>query len=423
MENHQKSNKLEVIIVGAGIAGLACARILDRNRVPFILLEADKRLGGRIKTDHVDGYLLDHGFQVLQTAYPEARRVLDYEALQLRAFAPGVMIRVAGRFYPVTDPLRMPRHLLSGLRAPIGSLTDKLRFVWMARQIAQRNFNELFEASESATLTFLRRKGFSETIIERFFRPFFSGITLDPQIRASDRMFQYVFQMFAKGDVALPARGMAAIPEQLAATLSADCLQTGQKVASVSAHAVVLENGQRLAARHVVLATDAPATAGLLQVSDQAPSCPTACLYFSAKQAPIREKLLLLNGNGTGPVNSVSLPSLVAPQYAPAGRCLIAATVLEPFLQDRERLTSEVKTQLKRWFGHQVERWEHLRTYHIDHALPLQAPPLPNPLKSSKRKVNGIWIAGEYNYLASIQWSLYAGRKTGESILKELQSC
>ena len=422
MKPHAKPDAPVVIIVGAGIAGLACARVLDRDGIPCAVLEADERIGGRIKTDLVEGYLLDHGFQVLQTAYPEARKVLNYDALKLKTFAPGALFRIGDRFYPVTDPIRMPRYFLSSLRAPIGSLTDKLRFALMARQIGQRNLNDLFESDESKSLAFLRQKGFSETIIERFFRPFFSGITLDPQIRASNRMFRYVFQMFAKGDVAIPSRGMAAIPEQLAQELTAGTVQTRQKVTAVSARDVILDTGERLTADHVVLATDAPATAQLLNRSDKPESCPVACLYFTANQAPIDDKLLVLNGNGTGPVNSITIPSLVSPEYAPVGRCLIAVTVLDPFCRDRENLTSAVKTELINWFGRAVENWEHLRTYYIVHALPLQAPPLPDPFNSAIRKINDIWITGETDYVASIQWSLYSGRKTGEAILKALKS-
>ena len=421
MKSRKKPDVPEVIIVGAGIAGLACARVLDRGGIPIMVLEADERIGGRIKTDHVKGYLLDHGFQVLQTAYPEARRELNYGALQLNAFAPGAVFRIGNRFYPVTDPIRMPQYLISSLRAPIGSLTDKLRFALMARQIGRQNLNELFDSHESATLAFLRQKGFSETMIERFFRPFFSGITLDPQIRASNRMFRYVLQMFARGDVAIPYRGMAAIPEQLAQDLTAGTVQTGSEVAAVSARDIILDSGQRLTADHIVLATDTPATARLLNRYEQPESCPVACLYFGAKQAPFDNKLLILNGNGKGPVNSITIPSLVSPKYAPAGRFLVAATVLDPYCRDRENLTSTVKKELISWFGRPVESWEHLRTYFIEHALPLQALPLPNPFKSAIRKINDIWITGETDYVASIQWSLYSGRKTGEAILKKIQ--
>jgi len=420
METFKNITDPPIIIIGAGIAGLACAAVLERAQVPYLLLEADERIGGRIKTDYVDGYRLDHGFQVLQTAYPEARKVLDYQALQLHAFAPGLMIRIGNRFYPVADPLRMPRHLLSSLQAPIGSFADKLRFARLAWQISHQNPQDLFQETESSTLMFLRSKGFSELIIERFFRPFFSGITLDSQIRASDRMFKYVFQMFAKGDVALPSNGMAAIPAQLAANLSVDSLRINHRVSNISGCNIILTNSKKIAARQVVLATDARETARLLKLPDQSQSCATACVYFSAKEAPVHKKLLLLNGNGTGPVNNVSIPSLIAPEYAPSGHCLIAATVIEPHLNDQEHLTSAVKTQLKRWFGKQVGSWKHLRTYHIAHALPLQAPPLPNPLKLKERKVNGIWIAGEYDYVASIQWSLYSGRKTAENIIRDL---
>jgi phytoene dehydrogenase-like protein len=174
----------EVIIVGAGLAGLACARRLAAAGIPFLILEADRRIGGRLKTDRIDGFLLDHGFQVLQTAYPEARRCLDYD------------------------------RLWSTATAPIGTIGDRLRMIKLALTLNRANVSALFERPDTLTPDFLRAEGFSEKIIEKFFIPFFSGISLDPEIEVSSRVFQYIFRIFAAGDVALPAAGMGAIPRR-----------------------------------------------------------------------------------------------------------------------------------------------------------------------------------------------------------------
>ena len=224
-----------VIIIGGGIAGLECAGRLHARGVAVRVMEAAIRIGGRIKTDRVNGYLMDRGFQVLQTAYPEAQRSLDFQRLSLRSFAPGAMIRIRGRFYTLADPLRRPREVADTLMAPIGGLGDRLRLLRLTRRVTRLPLNALFKRPESTAMHYLERDGFSDTMIARFFVPFFGGVCLDPQIRASSRVLQYVLRMFASGEAALPTDGMETIPRQLAERLPPDCLCTGLAVRHVDA--------------------------------------------------------------------------------------------------------------------------------------------------------------------------------------------
>jgi phytoene dehydrogenase-like protein len=206
-----KSPDVDVVIVGAGPAGLSCARHLMKRSVPCIVLEADDRIGGRLKTDVLDGFILNHGFQVLQTAYPEARRQLDYHRLDLKPFAPGAMIRASGKFYRISDPRRRPRDIWSSLTAPIGTFADRLRMIRMALSARLGSVSDLFQRPDMTALEFLQSQGISEKMIQRFFMPFFGGVCLDPGIQASSRVFNYVLRVFAEGDVALPGQGMGAI--------------------------------------------------------------------------------------------------------------------------------------------------------------------------------------------------------------------
>ena len=170
---------MQVLIIGAGLAGLCCARVLHQAHIPFVILEASDGVGGRVRTDRVEGFLLDRGFQVLQTAYPEARRVLDYPALKLKPFYPGALVYFDGRLHRVGDPLRQPRHLFSTIFSPIGTLADKLRVARLRWQVSRGSIEDLFRRPETSTLAALRAQGFSDTMIERFFRPFFSGVFFD----------------------------------------------------------------------------------------------------------------------------------------------------------------------------------------------------------------------------------------------------
>ncbi|MBW2471821.1 MAG: FAD-dependent oxidoreductase, partial [Deltaproteobacteria bacterium] len=250
-----KLKDVEVVVVGAGLAGLSCARHLMSRSVSFVVLEADDRIGGRLKTDELDGFLLNHGFQVLQTAYPEARRQLNYHRLDLKPFAPGAIIRVAGKFMRVSDPRRRPRDIWSSLTAPVGTFTDRLRMVRMASSARRGSVSSLFRSPDMTTLEYLQSQGISEKMIERFFKPFFGGVCLDTAIQASSNVFKYVLRVFAEGDVALPGQGMAAIANQLAEDLPEGAIRTGIRVESVYPGGAVLRSGQTLKCRAVVLAT------------------------------------------------------------------------------------------------------------------------------------------------------------------------
>jgi phytoene dehydrogenase-like protein len=405
-----------VIIVGGGIAGLACARRLCAHGIAVRLLEASRSVGGRIKTDRQDGYRLDRGFQVLQTAYPEAQRTLDFSRLDLHRFAPGAMIRIRGRFYTTADPLRRPRALLDTLRAPIGGFKDRLRLLRLAHRVCRGPLEALFRQPESTAMAFLNAEGFSKTMIDRFFVPFFGGVCLDPKIRASSRVLRYVLRMFASGDAAIPAMGMEEIPRQLAAGLPPEWVQTGTRVRRIGDENVLLEDGRSLPARAVVVATEGPETARLLGLPSAPASVAETCLYFGCDQAPWHPPYLLLNGDGRGPINNIAFPSRVSSAYAPAGKSLASVVVLGNPEEYDDMLVKIVQAQLADWFGDEVHRWRHLRTYRIPHALPDQSPPTATPVRPANRIRSGVFVCGEYGSLPGIQWALLSGRRTADAV-------
>ena len=415
------ANDSPVIIVGGGIAGLACARRLHELGLPVRILEAGGRPGGRIKTDHRAGYRLDRGFQVLQTAYPEARRALDFSRLNLRRFAPGVMLRIRGRFYTVADPLRRPRDLPDTLRAPIGGFWDRLRLLRLAYRVSRSPLADIFLQPEATTIAYLKAEGFSKAMIGRFFIPFFGGVCLDPRIRASSRVLMYVLRMFAGGDAALPALGMEEIPKQLAAGLPLGYVQTGTRVRRIGRTAVRLEDGRSMPARAVVVATEGPEAARLLGSASIQGSVAETCLYFSCDHAPWHPPYLLLNSDGRGPINNVAFPSRVSPAYAPAGKSLVSVVVLGNPDENDHVLVQRVRKQLIEWFGPGVERWQHLQTYRIPHALPQQSPPTGNPTCPESQVRSGVYLCGETGSLPGIQWALLSGRRTADAVRAQLR--
>jgi phytoene dehydrogenase-like protein len=415
-----KSYDVDVVIVGAGVAGLCCARHLLDSGISFTVLEADERIGGRLKTDEMNGFLLNHGFQVLQSAYPEARRMLDYKRLDLKAFAAGAMVWVEGRFHRISDPLRRPQDLWSSLTAPIGSFSDRLRMIQMVVGARRRSVSQLFQAPDMTTLAYLRSEGFSEKMIQRFFIPFFGGVCLDPAIGASSRVFRYVLRMFAEGDVALPARGMGAIAAQLAEGIPDGRIRTAAGVETIRTNQVTLQSGEKVSCRWVVIATDGPETARLLDRPTAIASRSEACVYFAAEKSPIDGSYLILNGEGDSVVNSVTIPSFVAGTYAPAGQVLISAVLIGDGISDGGEVASTARQELTRWFGPDVRNWRHLKTYQIAHALPTQPPPMPDPTVPAKPAGRGVAVCGEYGLVPGIQWGMLSGRHAAETIRADI---
>ena len=381
--------------------------------MPVVVLEASDGPGGRVRSDHVDGFVLDRGFQVYLTAYPEGKEMWDYESLQLRSFAPGAMVRIDGEFVMVADPLRAPSKLLATVQAPIGTARDKARIAALALGARRGTIADDLAAEDTSTLRYLRNRGFSETVIDRFFRPLFGGVLLDDELQTSSRMFRFVWRMMATGDSAVPAGGMQALPDQLVSRLPDGVLRYGHNVAAVTPTSIQLDTGEGVAARSVVVAVEGPAAARLLDEVPDPGSRHVSCVYFAADRPPFDEPVLVLNGDGSddGPINNLAVMTNVSPDYGPPGSSLIAAASLD--LGDG--LESRVRRQLADWYGPQVDGWRHVRTYRIPHAQPTQSPPFPPQREAATRA--GVFVAGDHRATASINGALESGRLAAEAVL------
>ncbi|KXZ45256.1 hypothetical protein GPECTOR_56g352 [Gonium pectorale] len=418
----------DVIVVGAGVAGLNCAAQLAAKGVSPLVLEASDGVGGRVRTDVVDGFLLDRGFQIFLTGYPEAQSTLDYSALQLKPFYAGALVRTGGAFHRVADPLRHLADGLASLPNPVGSPVDKVMVGVFRLKSLLGTLEELLARPETTTLERLKAEGFSEAIISRFFTPFLGGIFFDRTLTVSSRLFEFVMRMLATGSNCLPAAGIGAVATQLAAKLPQGAINLGTRVSSVSGRTVTLADGTVLSARRgVVVAVEGPEAARLLgpalagSPSKADPGVGTCCLYFAAPQAPSPEPILYLNGEGDGDgiVNNACFPSTVAPSYAPPGQTLVSVSTVGTFdqLSDGE-LEAAVRKQLGGWFGAgQVAAWRHLRTYRIPFAQPSQAPPtnLTRPVSLG----GGVFVCGDHRDSATLDGALKSGRRAAEALLAQ----
>ncbi len=414
----------DVIIVGAGLAGLACAIHLTRAGREVIVVEASDGVGGRVRSDVVDGFILDRGFQVLLTAYPEAKAMLDYGALDLRSFRAGALVQHNGKRSLLGDPFRDPKSILASVRAPIGSIADKLRVGFARLTAARGTLADVWNRPETSTGERIRALGVSSAMTEQFFLPLFAGIQLDPTLSTSSRMFDFVFRMLAEGDNAIPAQGIGTISTQLASRLPAGVIRLRTRVAGVESGVVTLTDASSLRAASVVVATDGPQASRLLAGRIPEPgSNAVACLYFACEHAPIDEPLLVLNGNGpsAGPVNNLCVPSLLAPAYAPAGRHLVSASVIaaRPAGVDREtwarELDATARGQLRGWFGAQVDSWTTLPMSEIAHAQPAQR--TLEPFERSVEIGDGLFVCGDHRDQASINGALVSGRRAAAAVI------
>ncbi len=407
----------DVVIVGAGLAGLACARTLHAAGIGVQILEASDGVGGRVRSDHVDGFILDRGFQILLTAYPELERWFALDRLELRRFQPGATIWTGSDFRTVGDPLRSPRDLPSTVFAPIGSIADKLRLLRLIASVRRGSVPDLLRRPDSSTRAELERLGFSKLFIERFFEPLFAGIQLDPDLEVSSRRFEVILRMLAVGDSAVPANGMGTLSDELAAGLPSDAIRCNSPVRSVSGTTVTLANGERLTGDALIVATHGPAASELLGLPDPG-SRPVAAIWFDATEEPIRNRRILLDGAHSGPMKNLAVHSEVAPSYAPSGRTLCVASIPGPSARTAE-LETQVRTQLAAWHPG-ARSWETLRIDVIPHGQPLQLPPL-DP-RQSVRLGRGRYVCGDHRDTASIQGALFSGRRAAEAVLADLQT-
>lgn len=393
-----------VAIIGAGLAGLGAALELTSHGVPVRLYEAADRVGGQVVTDAVDGYLLDRGFQVHNTAYPEPARLLDEAALGFGALVRGALLCQPGQGRLVADPRSRPTAAVGFLTAPLGSAGDRLALARIAAEALLEPAARMKAGPETTTAEYLRGKGLSDAATGRFLRPFLTGVFLESELVTSSRFFRLVFRCFVHGRSVLPAAGIGAIPEQLAERLPAGTVHLGHRLETLPADAAA-----------VIVATDPTAAHAFLPELGQPPALTSVTTVYHATDAPpVGEAAISLDATGHPTLlNTVVLTNAV-PSYAPAGRHLISTSVLAPDASE-----GTVRQALRLFYGGLVEDFDHIATVAVPRATPVQPPPLGD-LRQPVRVRPGVYVAGAHRDTASTQGALVSGRRAAHAVRVDL---
>jgi len=415
---------LRVIVVGAGLAGLACASDLIAAGAMVRVLEAGDAVGGRMRTDRHGSFLLDRGFQVFNTSYPQVRRRIDLRALQLRPFTPGVLLHTDHGRVQFTDPTREPRQSADFLAGRLARPRDMAALSSLAARDMLAPASRIRHRRDRTTLTALRRSGISGDLIERLFRPFLSGVFLEDELETSSRFFHLVWRSMLRGTLCLPRHGIQAVPEQLAAALPSGTIKLETPVRELTADGVLLADGSERPADVVVVATGASAAAGLLP-SLIAPATRTVTtLYHAAPAAPLAEPTLLVDSQRQ--VLNTCVLSQVTPGYASDGRALVSTSVLgtgasvldtagSPGRVAAGDLEAAVRARLATLYQAGTGDWEHLATYTVEGALP--AMPAPYPLIRGCRVARGRYVCGDHRATGSVQGALASGTRAAREVL------
>jgi phytoene dehydrogenase-like protein len=405
----------EVVIIGAGVSGIRTAMELELEPDEMLIVEKTGQVGGRVKTFQTNGYFLDRGFQILLTAYPEVNNVLDLDGLNTGSFMNGAYIRTNDRIKSLIDPLSHPIDGTISLFDRVGSLVDKWNLFRLRRVLKARTISEIFEKEDTNTETYLRECGFTDDLIEKFFRPFFSGVFLENGLDTSSRMFEFVYKMFAEGDAVLPENGIQAIPRQMASNLPDQTLRFNSRIESIDGQTVQLSEQENITARYIIDATSNNSFDLNTEDSTSKGWHGTNCYYFELDRPPTQKPILYINA-GDGLINNLCCPSIVNESYAPDQKHLLSVSTLR---ENRETV-GLIRGELIDWFGPQADDWSLLGRYELEKALPVYPPDQAGTDNPNFKLRDGLYRVGDVTATPSLNGALKSGRKAGSFINEEL---
>ncbi|MBD3627043.1 NAD(P)/FAD-dependent oxidoreductase [Cyclobacterium sp.] len=405
-------NDKSIYIIGAGISGLVAAIELEKAGYYPVILEASDRIGGRVKTDEVDGYLLDQGFQVMLTAYPELSRYLDLEKLNLKKFKPGAVIFKPGATYAVHDPLRNPLKLFAMAFSKVGTIWDKYKMYSLTQDLKEKPLDAIFSAPQTSTQEYLKNFGFSDKIIQNFFAPFFRGIFLETSLSTSSRMFEFVFKMFAEGQAAIPEKGMGQLTQQLFEKLEHTQIRYNTKVVRVEKNKIILEDENTITADDIIIAIPP----GKLIGQEETAFHEVTNIYYTLQQSFIGRAMIGLVPDDKFLVNNLVFLTDVSPGYASDGRALLSVSVIKD-IKGTENPEQLIALELEALTGINASYFQHVKTYTISKALPVIKDAKHWIPRQHTKLYDHVYLAGDHLLNGSINAAMTSGRLAAEAVI------
>lgn len=414
-------NHYDVVIVGAGMSGLTMAYHLEKFGYNIAIFEAGSAVGGRVRTDNVDGFQLDRGLHFFQSSYPEAAKVLEYKSLRLKNIYPGMLIYHDEKFDLLSNPLIKWTDIFTNFFGNFHDLSDRMKFMGLLAKLSAFSESYILNSKDIDAYTFIQQQGFSKPFIEKVFRPFMGAIFCSKDMHVSSRLFCYVLKYFTISQLALPEKGIGSIPQNIVSQLKSTTIFLNTKVKEAHEDGVMLANGDYVQADRVVIATTPCDILKILpQHEEYAQYKHVSCLYFSAYSTPLKESIVAFNGSGKGIVNHIFVPTNLHKSYAPKGQHLIGVSIVDIPELDDDELIDQVISEMVGWFGVKANSWTHLKTYHIRNALP-DIKKLTN-IETHKKTAENIYIIGDHTSFGSINMVMQNSRLTAKSLHKELST-
>lgn len=409
---------LDVIIIGAGLSGLTAAYHLQSKGYKVAVFEANGKVGGRCKSDYIDGFILDRGLHFFQKGYSESKITFDYRTLRMEDIYPGVMLHYKNNFHLVTNPLKKLGDSVYLAFLPFMTLMDKVKLTSFLTFLLTNTEESFKKLKDVTTREFLESRGFSNLVIDSFFKPLHQAIFIDETLSTSAFVFASLMKNFCFEESSIPAYGIGSIAVQLEEKLEENTVRFRSRVKHIDETGVELHTGEYISAKKVIVSIPPNEIAKINGDTEYENTFKgVTCIYFATKTPPVKSPILLLNGNPTGIVNHVFVPTTIQPSYAPPGSHLVSVTLKKEDLREDDEIIDDVLNELIDWFGVKVNDWMHIKTYHIPFALPHS-----QALQDFKyfEEKDGVYYCGDYLSFGSVNNAVLSGKYVAEALDEEL---